>query len=398
MAFEGIFRAIPFWSTADISNPAHRLGGHLFATAEAMCAKKEIPMFQKASLPIRQIIRRFLPLILLAIVLPFTTSKVADAQDPKPKDTPAPYTIAAHPAPAPPLAEPSCMRVKAYGGMGLLRGLGTRGGVTSGELELGVVDMTAECIAGQVEATVPNGQRVGIQLLTAPGDECIGIPSFNNDPKPDYISIITAFLKPLGLFDELKGPLPTQQRISLPPAANGTMTISISCKKTPNSQIRTAIIHFTNPPQFSASAGTLVSLYGKHVFGVSTSQTGVSSTGVVTTQNTISLDTSKVQFVPVGFLNTYISGTSRLHFDLQAGLGINPNGSKTEVEYFFGPALSTHGIYISPGLHIARAPYLEGGFALGEIIPSGVTPPISYRATYRFAFAISYSPAVKSSK
>ena len=80
---------------------------------------------------------------------------------------------------------------------------------------------------------------------------------------------------------------------------------------------------------------------------------------------------------------------------LQAGLGINPNGSKTEVEYFFGSALTSHGIYFAPGLHIARASYLGGGFSLGEVIPSGVTPPVNYRATYRFAFAISYSPPVK---
>jgi hypothetical protein len=275
---------------------------------------------------------------------------------------------------------------------------------------LGVLDITAPCLVTQVEATVPNGQQVGIQLLAAADAACTATPTFKSDPKPDYISTIVSFLKPAGYLKsenvtaaEIVKP-PEQQRLSLPPAASGTMTIAIACKPKPDAhpsqdsrapQTRTVVVHYKDPPQFSASAGTLVSLYGKHVFGVSTSQTGINSSGVATTQNTITLTTSNVQLVPIGFLNTYISGTNRLHLDLQAGLGINPNGSKTQVEYFFGPALTTHGIYFSPGLHIARASYLGGGFSLGEVIPSGVTPPVNYRATYRFAFAISYSPPVK---
>jgi hypothetical protein len=328
--------------------------------------------------------------VLTGIVLDRTV-----AQQPPKEDTPKPYSIPASAAQLPAGLPISCTHVREDGATGLLQGLFTRGGVTSGELVVGVLDMTADCISGQVEATVPNGQKVGIQLRTAAGDKCKGVPTFKADPKPDYASIFATFLKPLGTRDVVGNDV-IDQRISLPPASKGTMTIAISCENTPNTKIRNAIIHYKNPPQFSASAGSLISLYGKHIYSVSTSQTGVASTGVATTENSITLETSKVQFVPIGFVNTYVSGTSRLHLDIQAGLGINPNGSKTQVEYFFGPALATHGIYFSPGLHIARASYLGGGFTLGEVIPSGVTPPVNYRATYKFAFAISYSPPVKS--
>jgi hypothetical protein len=352
-----------------------------------------------------------------------------------PDSTPKAYTMTAVAETEPILGKPSCIHIQAYEKVGLLRGLVTRGGMTSGELvlsDLDMKDMKAECIAGQLEATVPNRQKVRIQLLTTDGYECTATPTFKSDPKPDFLSTITTLVKPVVGIAAAKPVVkiatakgvqntgnvnPPEQRISLPSVTSGTMTVLIDCKPKPDANIsqdttnsqdtkgsqvnkvwqsRTVIIHYKNPPQISASAGTLVSLYGKHVFGVTTSQTGVNSSGVATTENTITLTQSNVQLIPIGFLNTYISGTDHLHLDLQAGLGINPNGSKTEVEYFFGPALTMHGIYLAPGLHIARASYLGGGFSQGEVIPSGVTPPVNYRATYRFAFAISYSPPVKS--
>ncbi len=352
-------------------------------------------------------------LAFLSVLFALSLSSQTAAQPAPPACTPKSDTLTARTvttAELLPSNQASCTRLRPHGEVGLLHGLATRGGSRSEELVLGVLDITAPCLVTQVEATVPNGQQVGIQLLAAADDVCTATPTFKSDPKPDYISTITSFLKPAAVFAtksltviEIVKP-PEQRRLSLPPAASGTMTVAITCKPKPDAhpsqdskapQTRTVVVHYKDPPQFSASAGTLVSLYGKHVFGVSTSQTGVNSSGVATTQNTISLTTSSVQLVPIGFLNTYISGTNRLHLDLQAGLGINPNGSKTEVEYFFGPALTSHGIYFAPGLHIARASYLGGGFSLGEVIPSGVTPPVNYRATYRFAFAISYSPPVK---
>lgn len=352
-------------------------------------------------------------LAFLSVVFALSLSSQTAAQPAPPASPPRSDTLTARTVTATellPSNQASCTRLRPHGEVGLLHGLATRGGSRSEELVLGVLDITAPCLVTQVEATVPNGQQVGIQLLAAADDACTATPTFKSDPKPDYISTITSFLKPAAVFatksftvTEIVKP-PEQQRLSLPPAANGTMTVAIACKPKSDAQppqdskapqTRTVVVHYKDPPQFSASAGTLVSLYGKHVFSVSTSQTGVNSSGVATTQNTISLGQSNVQLVPIGFLNTYISGTNRLHLDLQAGLGINPNGSKNEVEYFFGPALTSHGIYFAPGLHIARASYLGGGFSLGEVIPSGVTPPVNYRTTYRFAFAISYSPPVK---
>jgi len=345
---------------------------------------------------------RSLAFLFVVIALLFCVRASAQTT-PTPDSAANSYPIQAVAKKSPISDKASCTRLRTHGEVGLLQGLDTRGGMMKNdELVLGVVDMVHECIVTQLEATVPNGQKVGIQLLTKPGDTCSAKATFKSDPKPDYLSIIASSLKSSLIFGAMENEgqqtngTVTELRISLPSAANGTMTVPITCDATPAPQPRTVVIHYKDPPRFSASAGTLVSLYGKHVFGVTPSQTGVNSSGVATTQNTITLNRSNVQLVPIGFLNTYISGTDHLHLDLQAGLGINPNGSKTEVEYFFGPALTMHGIYLAPGLHIARASYLGGGFSLGEVIPSGVTPPVNYRATYRFAFAISYSPPVKS--
>ena len=330
-------------------------------------------------------------LAFLSIVFALSLSSQTAAQPAPPACTPKSDTLTARTvttAELLPSNQASCTRLRPHGEVSLLHGLATRGGSRSEELVLGVLDITAPCLVTQVEATVPNGQQVGIQLLAAADDVCTATPTFKSDPKPDYISTITSFLKPAAVFATKSFTVaeivtPPEQRLSLPPAASGTMTVAITCKPKPDAQspqdskapqTRTVVVHYKDPPQFSASAGTLVSLYGKHVFGVSTSQTGVNSSGVATTQNAISLTTSNVQLVPIGFLNTYISGTNRLHLDLQAGLGINPNGSKNEVEYFFGPALTSHGIYFAPGCTSPAPPTSGAGFRWERS-----SPPVSLR-------------------
>jgi hypothetical protein len=97
------------------------------------------------------------------------------------------------------------------------------------------------------------------------------------------------------------------------------------------------------------------------------------------------------------FRDRTLAGNRNQHFDFQAGLGINPNGSKTNVEYFLGPALAWHGLYLSPGMHIAQAQYLTSGFAVGQTVSSGsITVPTVWKSTLRFGFSITYSPKVTS--
>ena len=186
-------------------------------------------------------------LAFLSVVFALSLSSQTAAQPAPPASPPRSDTLTARTVTATellPSNQASCTRLRPHGEVGLLHGLATRGGSRSEELVLGVLEITAPCLVTQVEATVPNGQQVGIQLLAAADDACTATPTFKSDPKPDYISTIISFLKPAAVFatksftvTEIVKP-PEQQRLSLPPAANGTMTVAIACKPKSDAQPR----------------------------------------------------------------------------------------------------------------------------------------------------------------
>ena len=277
---------------------------------------------------------------------------------------------------------------------------------------LGVLDITAPCLVTQVEATVPNGQQVGIQLLAAADDVCTATPTFKSDPKPDYISTITSFLKPAAVFATKSSTAteivkqPKQQRLSLPPAASGTMTVAIACKPKPDAQppqdskapqTRTVVVHYKDPPQFSASAGTLVSLYGKHVFGVTTSQTGVNSSPVLPPPRTpFRWASPTCSWFPSGSSTPTSPAQTAFIWPCRPAWASTPTAARTR----WSTSSVRH--HIPWNLLRARAahcpaPPSSGRRALAgtSVMPFRVTPPVNYRATYRFAFAISYSPPIK---
>ncbi len=268
----------------------------------------------------------------------------------------------------------------------------------TGKTVLKGFDLDISCGTLQYETTVPNRQHVIISLANEQSStDCSATPTFKADPKADYGSLIAVFAKAaFPIAAGKKGDVGTE--FVLPQASKGTMTVVMKCNKGSSALLpRTVIVHFRDPSPLTASVGTLVSFFPKRVYGASTSQVSVNSNGVVVTQNSVAITSSaKVQFVPIAFLNIHLFGRERLQTYFEAGAGINPNGSKVDIEYFLGPAISKYGVYLSPGLHIARASGLTNGFTLGEIIPSGVTPPVSYYSTFRFAIALSYSPAIKS--
>lgn len=189
--------------------------------------------------------------------------------------------------------------------------------------------------------------------------------------------------------------------LTLPDLANAKDTVTLSCNGAdgkPRYIVKTVVVTFQNPALIAASAGALVSTLGKKQYGVNTTATGTSG-GAVSSQYTIGVtSTSTVQLVPIAFVNLYGYGTRTTHFDLQAGLGINPNGSKTRVEYFFGPALSTHNVYFGMGVHVAQAEYLQKGYSVGDVVSSqSFTVPTDWRTTLKLGFSITYSPPVGAS-
>jgi len=265
------------------------------------------------------------------------------------------------------------------------------------------------CLTLPVFLNVPNNQA--IQLNVTPhadkdGNEdqkCTTTETVAQLPEQDFGAIIEKFLAgALAAHGLIETPKQAEQlSISLPPLSNEKATISVSCMASGDAPVvpkKTITITYQNMPPVSASAGAIVSLLGNKTYGVVTSETSVTS-GTVSSQFAIGItSSSRIQLVPVAFLNAYLLGNRNAHIDLQTGLGINPNGSKTRVEYFVGPAIAWHGVYLSPGLHIAQAEYLARGYAVGQLVSSqSFNVPAPYHTTLRFGISLTYSPKVSSS-
>jgi hypothetical protein len=273
-----------------------------------------------------------------------------------------------------------------------------------------VIDMTEpKCVAQPVPISTPNKQAIEIDIKVPDTGDCSVTPTETIVPvtAQDIGAIIAKFLGGLptvfGVAEEAitaESGAEATGAIHLHPVSNAKATVTLSCKKTDGTTktTKTVVITYQNMPPVSASAGAIVSLLGKKTYGVNTTIGSVSASGAVTPVYTVGVtSTSTIQLVPVAFLNTYLIGNRNSHFDLQTGLGINPNGSKTNVEYFVGPALAWHGVYFSPGMHIAQAEYLTSGFAVGQTVSSGsFTVPTVWKTTLKFGFSITYSPKVTS--
>lgn len=202
-------------------------------------------------------------------------------------------------------------------------------------VKVGELDMvSSKCLPPLTELTVPNKATV-IVYLNTPGTECHATPTFTSDPKSDYIALFMSLLT-AEKFAEEGAVTSEHQKIPVPGATNGTMPLSLTCQSAANKPIisRTVIVHYRQLPLFSASAGVLVSTLGKRIYGVKTNQTGVATSGIATTVNLVAVtSSSRVQFVPIAFLNWNFRGSDTLHAAFESGIGINPNGSKTNVEY-----------------------------------------------------------------
>lgn len=272
------------------------------------------------------------------------------------------------------------------------------------------LDMRNFCVPKPIGLAVSDMQNITLSVVPPEHAQCKATESIQAVAKPDILATIVKAVAAgagAGAIKALDATRPSSERpltFQLPPVKNSQATIVVSCtadkgfETTVVAPKKTLVVTYQNIPNVSASAGTIVSLLGKKTYGVVTTPVSVSS-GAVTSQYTIGVTSSSTtQLVPIGFLNLYGLGTRDKHIDFQAGLGINPNGSKTRVEYFLGPAFAWKGLFISPGLHIAQAQYLSNGYVQGETVSSqGFTVPTTYKTTLKFGFGISYSPKLPSS-
>jgi len=265
------------------------------------------------------------------------------------------------------------------------------------------IDMNPEdyCLPNPINFTVPNKQEITLTVTRPNGMKCSVVEATKQVTPPDIGSMIANFLKSAG--PAVSGAPPSSSAIyALPAMGNSQATITISCKDDDPDKVmmpkKTVIVTYQNIAPISASAGSIVSLLGKKTYGVNTTVSSVTAGGAVTSQYAIGVTSSStVQYIPAGFLNLYGVGNRNTHLDLQAGVGINPNGSKVKVEYFIGPAFAWKGLYVSPGLHLAQAQYLANGYTVGDTVSSQTfSVPTVYHTTLRFGFAISYTPKLPS--
>jgi hypothetical protein len=269
-------------------------------------------------------------------------------------------------------------------------------------------DMTkSTCVPKSYDLYVENEQPVTIDIQHWKDVTCSAVASYTDNPPRDYGAIIQGLLgtsvKSLAALGVT--PSPEVQKITLPylGVKNTAAAIVISCQiakdkdTVPPTELgvqRKFTVHYGNVDLLSASTGAIVSSQGKRIYGVQTTQTGVSG-GVATTQSAIAITaSSKIQFVPIALVNFNYAGNKNYNWNAQLGLGINPNGSSTQVEYFASPiAFSIHNLYLSPGLHIARSERIINGFYVGDLVSSSTfTVPTKWQATYKFGFTVSYRP------
>lgn len=247
------------------------------------------------------------------------------------------------------------------------------------------------CAGQQLELNVPNGQRV--ELITDYGDaKCaskftnISVSKASTDsPIPDILSLA---LKG-GAFGIEAPPM-----YEIPPQSNRIVQIDATCKLDGDRKYTQSIkITYQNPPRVIVTAG-LVLAHGVESYGLNSSVTGSGAGGTVTTQNMVAVTGSPAQeVIPFGFANIYYFSSHKITLNAQLGVGANPNLSSAKPEVFASPvSIGWHNFYVSPGFHIGQHEDIGGGFALGDITPSGFSKlPLKWSLYTGFGVSFSYN-------
>lgn len=274
--------------------------------------------------------------------------------------------------------------------------------------EISAFDMTdSQCIPKSYDLYVPNETAVAIEIKQDPVAKCTAVEAYSDNPVKDYGSVVTGVftstvLGGLGYW----GPYPSRAQskltqVTLPSSGvrNTAATVTISCHADDQTSAvgvqQKFVLHYGSPDWLSASTGVLMSSLGKKIYGVNTTDAGTqSSDGTEATTSTIGVTSSSdMQFVPMAFLDLNWAGNEKNNLNAQLGVGINPNGSATQVEYFASPiAFATHHVYIGLGVHFARSERITGNFYRNEVVESSFTVPTIWEPTYKVGATISFKP------
>lgn len=249
------------------------------------------------------------------------------------------------------------------------------------------------CVGEPLEITVPNDQKVSLVPGTWPTG-CFSTTSIAPAPTDSAIPNIVSIIGGIhGAAAVTAQPLPTLK--------NKVLTVNVECDVSQQlKQTQIIKITYQNPPRIAVSGGFLVSP-GVKSYGIKTTDTGVGANGLANVQNAIAVTNNPTaQVVPFSLVNLYLAGSRTLNLSSQVGVGVNPNLSSAKIEFFAAPvALAFKDFYFAPGIHFGQHEVLTGGFAVGDVVPSGFKPPIKWGIRGSFGFSISYNlkPLVKPS-
>jgi hypothetical protein len=193
--------------------------------------------------------------------------------------------------------------------------------------------------------------------------------------------------------------------------ANKQVTETITCKDVLTQSQAFDAITFTafyeNLPKLDFSAGAVLSLIHGHQVGpVSGPCPSIASCGTASPNTLLAVTNySRVQWIPGAFFEFHpwnckcpwaTNGASHHYFGYVCSIGpafgllVNPNNGTTAAEYFEGISFGIHRVAIFVGNHTGHYQEFSEGYAVGEVVPSGLTPPTHRYWTNHLAFGISY--------
>jgi len=162
---------------------------------------------------------------------------------------------------------------------------------------------------------------------------------------------------------------------------------------------------YQDVPNWTASAGFLISFEPNQVIGI-TESTTTTTAGPPGTSYFAVTSRPSAQVIPMAYLNyrfhiPYLIGHwGSTHenelittFSPSFGFGVNPNTGTNQPEFFGGLAIGWNHFMLHPGVHIGHTESLGGGYTYGTAVPSGVTtPPLDW--SYHFKFSVGFSVRV----
>jgi hypothetical protein len=214
----------------------------------------------------------------------------------------------------------------------------------------------------------------------------------------ERLSAVAEYLKQIATPD-------WRQRFTIAADRNAKITGAVSCVDSQSQKATLDPVAFTiifqDPPRFSLGAGVLISSLEKNSIGpastVTTRPTDLPTTAVL---KLVSSPT-RPQVMPFSLVHIRLGGVKKwqnrdLSFNLSPGIGVNPNNSGNEAEFFTGVSLGIGGFYLSGGAHIGHGLEPGGGFRIGDTLPNDIkTVPLVKPWKPGFGFAVTYRIPIK---